>query len=84
MTASADFGSSALGLIARFVALSVLAVGTVLALVFFFAAAVIVGVMVLGALAAIRLSPQRTREDMLEARRTPTGWVVETSAHSKS
>jgi hypothetical protein len=86
MTANADFGSSALGLLARVVALAVLAVGTVVALVFFFAAALVVGVMVLGALAAMRLAPKHrpARDEFLEARRTPTGWVVETSARSKS
>jgi hypothetical protein len=86
MTANTDFGSSALGIIGRFVALAVLAIGTVLALVFFFAAALVVGVMVLGALAAMRLMPKRAtgRDDVLEARQTPSGWVVETAARNKS
>jgi hypothetical protein len=87
MTANAaDFGSSALSAFLRAVGLVALAVGAALALVFAFFAALVVGLMIAGAALAMRLSPRRRRDaapkqpGVLEARRTPTGWVVETVA----
>jgi hypothetical protein len=88
MTATADFGATAFGAFARAVGLLALAVGAALALVFAFAAALVVGIMILGAAIAMRLKPRRstaaTGTDLLEARRTPTGWVVETRARPKT
>ena len=50
MTANAaDFGSAALGAFARAAGLLALAIGTALAFVFAFAAALVVGVMIAGA-----------------------------------
>lgn len=80
MTANAaDFGSTAVGAILRAFGLAALALGAVLALVFAFAAALVVSVMVAGAALAMRLWPRRliAGSSMLEARRTPSGWVVE-------
>jgi hypothetical protein len=87
MNATADFGSSALSAFGRAAGLVALAVGAALALVFAFAAALVVGVMVLGAAIAMRFAPRRKpagQPDVLEARRTPTGWVVEAAAKRKS
>ena len=85
MTANAaDFGSAALSAFLRAAGVVALAVGAALALVFAFAAAVIVGLMVAGAALTMRIRPRRrktpARPDVLEARRTPDGWVVETFA----
>jgi len=84
MTANAaDFGSATLSALMRAAGLMVLAIGATLALVFAFAAAAVVGVMVAGAALAIRLWPRRPAsvgaDGVLEARQTPNGWVVETS-----
>jgi hypothetical protein len=89
MTANAaDFGSSTLGAFARALGLVGLAIGAALAFIFAFAAAVVVGLMILGAALAMRLAPNRRRAagapDVLDARRTPTGWVVETIAKRKA
>jgi hypothetical protein len=90
MTANtADFGSSALSAFARAAGLVVLAIGAVLALMFAFAAALVVGVMIAGAALAMRIWPRRkgaaaaTGPVVLDAHRTPQGWVVETAAKRK-
>ena len=89
MTANAaDFGSSALGAFARAAGLLVLAIGAAFALIFAFAAALVVGVMIAGAALAMRLLPRRkpaapTGPVVLDAHRTPEGWVVETAAKRK-
>jgi hypothetical protein len=88
MTANAaDFGSAALSAFARAAGLLALAVGTALAFVFAFAAALVVGVMIAGAALAMRFWPRRrtaTRGPViLDAQRTPAGWVVETAAKRK-
>ncbi len=83
MNATADFGSTALSAFGRAAGLLALAVGSALALVFAFAAALVVGLMIAGAALAMRLMPRRKRPtsgpEVLDARRTPTGWVVETA-----
>jgi hypothetical protein len=88
MNATADFGSTALSAFARAAGLLALAVGAALALVFAFAAALVVGLMILGAAIAMRLTPRRkpasTGPEILEARRTPAGWVVETDTRRKA
>jgi hypothetical protein len=90
MTANAaDFGSAALSAFLRAAGLVALAVGAALALVFAFFAALVVGLMIAGAALAMRLWPRRKDAaprvpGVLEARRTPAGWVVETIAKRKS
>jgi hypothetical protein len=84
MNATADFGSTALSAFGRAAGLLALAVGAALALVFAFAAALVVGLMIAGAAIAMRLTPRRKKAppsgpEVLDARRTPTGWVVETA-----
>lgn len=87
MTANAiDFGSNALSAFLRAAGLVALVIGTALAFVFAFAAALVVGVMVATAALTMRFWPRRkpagrsAGPEVLEARRTPTGWVVETMA----
>ncbi len=87
MAATADFGASALTAFARAAGLLLLAVGAVLAFAFAFAAILVVGIMILGAAIAMRLMPRRTGAggpEVLEARNTPNGWVVEAAAKRKS
>jgi hypothetical protein len=88
MTATADLGSSALSAFARAAGLLALAIGAALAFVFAFAAALVVGVMIAGAALAMRIWPRRraapSTPGVLEAHRTPNGWVVETGASRKS
>jgi hypothetical protein len=76
--------SSAIGALVRALGFAVLAIGTVLALMFAFAAALVVGLMIAGAAVAMRIWPQRNEPEILEARRTPAGWVVESAAKRKS
>jgi hypothetical protein len=65
---------------------AVLGVGVALALAFAAAAAVVIGLMITGAALALRFQhqPARVRNDALEARRTPNGWVVETRTRRSS
>lgn len=83
MTANAaDFPSAALAALLRALGVVALAVGAALALFFAFAAALVVFTMVALAALTMRLWPRRrvaADTGVLEARRTPTGWVVETS-----
>lgn len=84
MTAHAD---SALTTLGRGLAFAALIIGSAVAFAFAAAAAVVVGFMVLGAAVALRLTPQPVRarrSDILEARQTPSGWVVETAPQRKS
>ena len=84
MAAAADPGSSALNAFWRAAGILALAVGAAFAFVFAFAAAVVVGLMVLGAAIALKFAPRRAENgDVLEARRTPAGWVVEPAAKRK-
>ncbi len=81
---AADPGFTALAALARALGGAALAVGAVLALMFAFAAALVVGLMVAGAALALRIWPRHGARDnsaapVLDARRTPSGWVVETS-----
>lgn len=81
MTATADFGPSLWNAFARTAGVALLAIGAALAFMFAFAAALVVGIMIAGAALAIRFTPRRAaaEDGVLEARRTPTGWVVETT-----
>lgn len=83
MPAAADQSLSLLTAFGRALGVAALLIGAALALVFAFAAALVVALMILGAALALRLfpgRPQPTAGDLLEARRTPTGWVVEAQA----
>lgn len=84
MSTTADSALSALG---KGLAFAALIIGCAVAFAFAAAAAVVVGLMILGAAVALKLQPQPARAtspDVLEARRTPTGWVVETGTQRKS
>lgn len=85
---AADFGSNALNAFGRAAGLLILGVGAALAVAFAFAAALVVGVMIAGAALAMRVFPRRKAEAaggpvVLDAHRTPQGWVVETAANRK-
>jgi len=88
--AISDFGSSAMNAVLRLLAMTALAAGAALAIVFAFAAALVVAVMVGAAALALRWWPQARRTskassapEILEARRTPAGWVVEGAMRAK-
>ena len=77
MPTTAETGSSMLTALLRTVAIAALGIGIALLFVFAAAAAVIVGLMVMGAAIALRFAPRPVEARVLEARQTPTGWVVE-------
>jgi hypothetical protein len=84
MNAHTDSALSSLG---RGLAFAGLIIGSAVAFAFAAAAAVVVGLMILGAAIALRLAPQPVRagnRDILEARQTPSGWVVEAGPQRKS
>lgn len=85
VTAAADdFVSSFLGVTARVLGLAVLVIGAALAAMFAVAAAVVIGLLILGAAIGLRLTPRTAGgPDVLDARPTPNGWVVETRAKRK-
>jgi len=68
------------GMVARGLGVAALGIGVALVVMFAAAAAVAIGIMIVGASIALKLQPQPrpVRADVLEARRTPAGWVVET------
>jgi hypothetical protein len=76
-----ETGNAALSAFVRAAGLAALVFGAVLVFMFAAAAAVVIGLMVVGAAIALRLAPKRpdTQADILEARQTPAGWVVETA-----
>lgn len=86
MTATAaDVSAALFSTLARAAGLALLIVGAGLALMFAFAAALVVGLLILGAAVALRFFPAKKAEradGVLEARQTPDGWVVETKARS--
>lgn len=80
-TTAADASATVFATLARAAGLALLIVGAGLALMFAFAAALVVGLLILGAAAALRFFPGKpaTAEGgTLNARQTPDGWVVET------
>jgi hypothetical protein len=82
-----ETGSSMLTALLRAVAVAALGVGIALLFVFAAAAAVVVGLMILGATIALRFAPRPVEaraSGVLEARQTPTGWVVEGLSRRKS
>ncbi len=86
MTATADFGASVMGTLARALGAVLLAAGLALALMFAFAAAAVIGLIILAAALTMHFAPKRrvNADGVLEARRTPDGWVVETAARPNS
>ena len=84
MNNAVDSPLSALG---RGLGLGAMIVGGAFLAVFAAAAALVVGLMVTGAALALRFAPRPAavrRNDVLEARATPNGWVVEASSRRKS
>ncbi|MFZ2028722.1 MAG: hypothetical protein WAU68_00305 [Vitreimonas sp.] len=79
-----ETGNAALNAFVRAAGLAALVFGAVLVFMFAAAAAVVIGLMVVGAAIALRLMPKRAAapRDVLDARQTPAGWVVETSRKS--
>jgi hypothetical protein len=85
------FTSSALKAVMRWLGLGLLLAAGLVLLAFAAAAAVIVGVVVLAAALALHIAPRANQAvgqegeaegDVLEARRTPSGWEVEARARS--
>jgi hypothetical protein len=80
-----ETGNAALSAFVRAAGLAALVFGAVLVFMFAAAAAVVIGLMVAGAAIALRLAPKRAhaqndmQSDILDARHTPAGWVVETA-----
>ena len=75
-----ETGNAALSAFVRAAGLAALVFGAVLVFMFAAAAAVVIGLMVVGAAIALRLAPKRVAQsDVLDARNTPAGWVVETA-----
>ena len=76
-----ETGNAALSAFVRAAGLAALVFGAVLVFMFAAAAAVVIGLMVVGAAIALRFMPKRTsaQSNVLDARQTPAGWVVETS-----
>jgi hypothetical protein len=80
MPTTADSGSSMLSALVRALAFLALGLGMALLLAFAAAAALVVGLMIAGAAIALRLAPRPVEANLngvLDARRTPAGWVVE-------
>lgn len=77
---------SAFGPVMRALGVAALVAGVAVLLVFAAAAAVVVGLLITGAAIALRFAPQpaRANAETLEARHTPTGWVVETRTRRSS
>ncbi|WP_395645773.1 hypothetical protein [Terricaulis sp.] len=75
-----DPASAAFRMVTRVLLWTTFLVGAAFLAVFAFAAAVAVGLMIMGAAIALRFAPRRAEvraDGVLDARRTPTGWVVE-------
>ena len=85
--AAVDPGSNALNAAARIAGLAVLTVAGAIAFAFAAAAAMVLGLIVLGAAIGMRLAPRpkpAAGPEVLEARQTAAGWVVETGARRSS
>lgn len=85
---AADLGSAVIGALLRAAGLIALAIGAALTIVFAAAAAFVVAALVAGAALAMRLwRPRKSAEPgedgVLEARRTPAGWIVEDAGGRK-
>jgi len=84
---AAETTPTALGLLARIVGLALLVVAGAVVFAFAAAAALVIGLVVLGAAIGMRVTPQAktsTGPETLDARHTPTGWVVETGMRRSS
>jgi hypothetical protein len=84
---ASDVSAALFSTLARAAGLALLIVGAGLALMFAFAAALVVGLLILGAAVALRFFPVKPTDagqpGVLDARQTPDGWVVETQARRK-
>lgn len=83
---AADLGSAVMGALLRALGLIALTIGAAMTMVFAAAAAFVVAALVGGAALAMRLWPRRksaSDDGVLEARRTPAGWVVEGASGRK-
>lgn len=79
--------SNVLSALVRALGWLALIVGAGLALMFAAAAALVIGLMIAGAALALRFAPRQAMAggaDILDAQRTPSGWVVEAAARRKS
>jgi hypothetical protein len=76
-----ETGNAALSAFVRAAGLAALVFGAVLVFMFAAAAAVVIGLLVIGAAIALRFAPKPAAapSNVLDARQTPAGWVVETS-----
>ena len=80
ITADDDAVSAAFRVVTRVLLWVAFLVGAAFLAVFAFAAAIAVGLMLMFAGVALRFAPRRAEvraDGVLDARRTPTGWVVE-------
>ncbi|MES1199455.1 MAG: hypothetical protein ABUS48_05675 [Pseudomonadota bacterium] len=71
------------GMAVRLLGMMILGLAAMLAFVFAAAAALVIGLVVVGAALALHIAPPRDRRGdpkLLEARVTPSGWVVEAGA----
>jgi membrane protein implicated in regulation of membrane protease activity len=84
----ARFSSAAFKTLMRWLGLGLILVAGMVLLAFAAAAAAIIAFVVLAAALALQLAPRASQPesedggDVLEARRTPSGWEVETRARS--
>jgi hypothetical protein len=81
--AATTAGARLVNVIGQALGVAFLAVGSALAIAFAAAAALVVGVMVASVALMSRIWPRRqmaTEAIVLEARKTPIGWVVESPA----
>ncbi|HVZ98825.1 MAG TPA: hypothetical protein VG841_00770 [Caulobacterales bacterium] len=81
-TTVSDDHHSFFGMAVRILGMAILGLAAILALAFAAAAALVIGLVVVGAALALHIAPPRPRSEgaLLEARVTPSGWVVETGA----
>lgn len=87
-TAADDPISATLRALGRALVWLALFVGAAVAAVFAFAAATVVGLMIAAAALAMRVTPRRKQPpsdgpEVLDARQTPDGWVVEAASNRK-
>ncbi|HVY84883.1 MAG TPA: hypothetical protein VG943_07105 [Caulobacterales bacterium] len=77
-TTMSDQHHSLFGMAVRLLGMTILGLAAMLAIVFAAAAALVIGLIVVGAALALHMAPPRAQDPkLLEARVTPNGWVVE-------
>lgn len=80
MTTAASAPNSALNIALQAVGWALMGALVLVAAAFAFAAALAIGAIIAGAALALRLAPRRraaAKDEVLNARQTPDGWVVE-------